>query len=189
MALSFGCLFMFGQSPRVCQPQICVDFEMLNHRLVLLNCPARMFGEEWLSRHGGMDGAACGSDAGWSSVSGPNTLLVGAESRLRYLLSEHQPNVNSTMSATRMIAVPRGRKKPVMAPSGCVRVVMTITIGVAAWVVSIFASVLVSCGCPIFVAVLIRALLALLVSMFILTVLRVKAEWSQAGHRKSAEGK
>jgi hypothetical protein len=67
--------------------------------------------------------------------------------------------------------------------------VMTISIGVSAWAVSIFASVLVSFGCPVFGRMLIRALLAMLISMFILAVLRKKAEWGQAGHRKSAEGK
>jgi len=103
------------------------------------------------------------------------------------------------MFPTRVTAVPRGRKKTVMAPSGCVRVVMTISIGVSAGVVPIFASVLVSSvlvsyGCPILVRMLIRALLALVISMFILsmfilTILRRKAEWGQADHRKCAEGK
>ncbi len=70
--------------------------------------------------------------------------------------------------------------------------VMTIAIGVSAWVVLIVAAVLVSCGgCPIFVPMLGWALLvwALLVSMFILAVLRVQAEWDQGGHRECAEGK
>ena len=102
---------------------------------------------------------------------------------------EHQPNVDSTMLPTRVTAVFRGRKKSVMASSGCVRMVMTISIGVSAGVVSIFASVLVPYGRPILVRMLIRALLALLIPMFILAILRIKAEWGQAGHRKCAEGK
>jgi hypothetical protein len=105
------------------------------------------------------------------------------------------------MPATRMIAVPGGRKESVMTPRGRIRVVMTISIWVSAWLVSIFASVLVPCGCsifasvlvpcgcPIFVPMLIGALLVMLVSMFILPVLRVKAEWSQAGHGERAENK
>jgi hypothetical protein len=67
--------------------------------------------------------------------------------------------------------------------------VMTISIGVPAWVVSIVAPVLVPSGCPILVRMLIRALLALLIPMFILAILRMKAEWGQARHRKCAEGK
>jgi hypothetical protein len=102
---------------------------------------------------------------------------------------EHQPNVDSTMLPARVTAVLRARKKSVMAPSGCVRVVMTISISVSAGVVPIFASVLVSYRCPILVPMLIRALLALVISMFILTILRRKAEWGQADHRKRAEGK
>ena len=93
------------------------------------------------------------------------------------------------MLPTRVTAVLRGRKKSVMAPRGCVRVVMTISIGISAGVIAIFASVLVSYGCPILVRMLIRALLALLISMFVLAILRRKAEWGQAGHRKCAEGK
>ena len=93
------------------------------------------------------------------------------------------------MPAARMTAVLRGREKSIMAPSGCVRVVMTIAIGVSTRTVAHFAPMLVSCGCPILVPMLIRALLVMLVSMFILAVLRVKAERSQAGHRKCADGK
>jgi hypothetical protein len=85
------------------------------------------------------------------------------------------------MLPTRVTAVLRGRKKSVVAPSGCVRVVMTISIGVSAGVVPIFAPVLVSYRCPILVRTLIRALLALVISMFILTILRRQAEWCQAG--------
>jgi hypothetical protein len=66
---------------------------------------------------------------------------------------------------------------------------MTISIGVSTRAVSIFASVLVSFGCSIFVPMLIGALLAMLVSMFILAVLRLKAEWGEGGHRKRAERK
>jgi hypothetical protein len=102
---------------------------------------------------------------------------------------EHQPNVDSTMLPARMTAVPGGRKESIVAPSRCVRVIMTISISASAWVVPIFASVLVPSGCPIFVRMLIRALLALLISMFILAVLRMKAEWGQTGNRKCAEGK
>jgi VanZ family protein len=93
------------------------------------------------------------------------------------------------MPATRAIAVSGCRKKSVMAASGRVRVVMTISICVSAWVVSIFASVFVSYRRPSFVPMLIRALLAMLVSMFILAVLRVKAERSQAGHCECTKGK
>jgi len=91
------------------------------------------------------------------------------------------------MSATRMTAVFRRRKKSIMAPSGCVRVVMTISIGVSAWLVPIFTSVLVSLGCTSFVPMLVGALFAMLVSMFILTVLRLKVEGSQSGDRKCTE--
>jgi hypothetical protein len=93
------------------------------------------------------------------------------------------------MPATRAIAIPGRRKIPVVAPSGCVRVVMTISIGVSARAVAIFASVLVSLGCSIFVPMLVGALLAMFVSMFILALLRLKAERRQCGHRKCAEGK
>jgi uncharacterized protein (DUF2062 family) len=65
---------------------------------------------------------------------------------------------------------------------------MAISIGVSARTVSIFASVLVSLGCSIFVPMLVGALLAMLISMFILAVLRLKAERRQAGHRRRAEG-
>jgi hypothetical protein len=47
----------------------------------------------------------------------------------------------------------------------------------------------VSLGCPGFVLMLIGALLAMLVSMFIWAVLPVKAEWGQPGDRKCAERK
>jgi hypothetical protein len=92
------------------------------------------------------------------------------------------------MPATRAIAIPGRRKIPVVAPSGCVRVVMTISIGVSARAVAIFASVLVSLGCSIFVPMLVGALLAMFVSMFILALLRLKAERRQCGHRKCTEG-
>jgi hypothetical protein len=90
------------------------------------------------------------------------------------------------MPATRAIAIFGGRKIPIMAPSGCVRVVMTISIGVSARAVSIFASVLVSLGCSIFVPMLVGALLTLFVSMFLLALLRLKVERRQSGHRKCA---
>jgi hypothetical protein len=113
---------------------------------------------------------------------------LGGPRKVDYPLLERQPNVNSTVPATGTASVPGRRKKSIMASGGCVRVVMTISIGISAWAVAIFTSVLVSFGCPIFVPMLIRALLAMLVSMFILAVLRVKAQWSQANDRKCAEG-
>ena len=67
------------------------------------------------------------------------------------------------------------------------------TVSISARLVAIPASVLismlVSLGRPVLVLMLIGTLLAMLVSMFIWAVLRVKAERSQAGHRKCAERK
>jgi len=100
-----------------------------------------------------------------------------------------------------MVSIPRRRKKSIVASGGCVRVIMSISIGVSALTVSIFALMLVSCGCSIFALMfvscgcsifalmLVGPLLSMFVFMFVLAVLRVKAEWSQAGHRKCAEGK
>jgi uncharacterized membrane protein len=117
------------------------------------------------------------------------------------------------MPTTRVVAVPGCRKKSVLASGGCIRVFMTIPIRVPTRAVSIFASMLDSfrCAilvpmligallpifasmldsfrCPIFVPTLIGALLSMFVSMFILSVLRLKAERPQSGHRKCAEGK
>jgi hypothetical protein len=87
--------------------------------------------------------------------------------------------------ATGTVSIPRRRKKSIVASGGCVRVIMSISIWVSALTVSIFASVLVSYGRSIFAPMLVGPLL----SMFVLAVLRVKVEWSQAGHRKCAEGK
>jgi hypothetical protein len=92
------------------------------------------------------------------------------------------------MPTTRMVAVPGCRKKPIMASSGCIRVVMTISIGVSTRAVSIFASMLDSFRCPIFFPMLFGALLSMLVSMFV-SVLRLKIKRRQAGHRDCAERK
>jgi mannitol-specific phosphotransferase system IIBC component len=95
--------------------------------------------------------------------------------------------------ATGAIALPCRRKKAVVASGGCVRVVMTISLRISARLVAIPASVLismlVSLRRSVFGLMLIGTLLAMLVSMFIRAVLRVKAEWSQAGHRNCAERK
>ncbi|MEA3107147.1 MAG: hypothetical protein QOI88_1752 [Gammaproteobacteria bacterium] len=110
--------------------------------------------------------------------------------RLRAL--EHQPDIDSTMPPTRMVAVPGCRKKPIMASSGCIRVVMTISIGVSTRTVSILASMLDSFRCPIFFPMLIGALLSMLVSMLVsmfISVLRLNIERRQAGHRDCAERK
>jgi hypothetical protein len=104
------------------------------------------------------------------------------------------------MPTTRVVAVPGCRKKSIMASGGCIRVVMTISIGVSARAASIFASMLDSFRCPIFVPMLIGALFSMLVSMLIgallsmlvsmfISVLRLKIERRQAGHRDCAERK
>jgi hypothetical protein len=85
------------------------------------------------------------------------------------------------MFATRTSAVVRRRKKSIMAPSGGVRVVMTILIGISPLVVS----VVVSSGCRMVTTMLVGPL----VSMLFWAVLRVKVEWTQADHRQSAKGK
>jgi hypothetical protein len=92
------------------------------------------------------------------------------------------------MPPTRVVTVPGRRKKSIMAAGGCIRVVMTISIGVSARAVSNFASMLDSFRCAIFVPMLIGALLSMLVSMFI-SVLRLKIERHEAGHRDCAERK
>jgi hypothetical protein len=91
--------------------------------------------------------------------------------------------------ATSTVSIPRCRKKSIVASGGCVRVIVSISIGVAARRISSFASVLVSFGCSIFAPLLVGPLLSMFVSMFVLAVLRVKAQRSQAGHRKRAQGK
>jgi hypothetical protein len=106
---------------------------------------------------------------------------------IRFPLLEHQPDIDSTMPTTRMVAVPGCRKKSIMASGGCIRVVMTISIWVSTRAVSIFASMLDSFRCSIFFLMLIGALLSMLVSMFILAVLRLKAERSHTAHREYAK--
>jgi hypothetical protein len=64
---------------------------------------------------------------------------------------------------------------------------MTISVDVPARTVSIFPSVLVSLGCSIIVPMLVGALLSMFVSMFILAVLRLKAERSHAAQREYAK--
>ena len=116
---------------------------------------------------------------------------AGSRSDLRKVdclpLLEHQPDVDSTMPTTRTVAVPSGRKVSIMTSGGCVRVVMTISVGVSARTVSFFASVLVSLGCSIIVPMLVWALLSMFVSMFVLAVLRLKAERSHAAHCEYAK--
>lgn len=91
------------------------------------------------------------------------------------------------MPTTRTAAVPSGSKISIMTSGGCIRVVMTIAVGVSARAVSIFSSVLVSLGCSIIVPMLVRTLLSMFVSMFVLAVLRLKAERSHAAHREYAK--
>jgi hypothetical protein len=98
-------------------------------------------------------------------------------------MSEDQPNVDAAMLATRTAAVPGRRKKSILTSRRCVRVVMAISIGISAMLVAVFDSVLVSRGRLMFVTMLIRALLALLVSMFILAVLGVEVQGRQSGDR------
>jgi hypothetical protein len=96
------------------------------------------------------------------------------------------------MPTTRVVAVPGCRKKSIMTSGGCIRVVMTVSIGVSTRAVSIFASMLDSFRCPIFTPMLIGALLSMLVSMLdsmFISVLRLKIERRQAGDRDYAERK
>jgi hypothetical protein len=73
---------------------------------------------------------------------------------------------------------------------------MPISIVVSAWTVSIFAPMLVSYGRSVFVPMLVSygrsvfvpMLVGALLSMFVLAVLRLKAERSHAAHRKRTEG-